>query len=310
MNNIKFFILAGGYGTRTRPLSLIKPKPVFPLGGTPLLRIILDQLREKELTNGFVNLHHLPDAVRECVETVPHNPGVRFFYEERLSGSQILKDALPYLEEEEALLVLNGDIFLDIPVARMAAELEEEEADGVLLVRRNSVEGTSYNAVLEEDGFFNGRKFFHPDRPFKNALMYTGVALLKPSVLRAIDEINFFDSLEKQEQSFRIKLVEYEGIWLDIGDPKSYMESDRRYKEHVGETGTNSFSEEVIVSGDSVVEDSIIWENTEIRKGSVIRGCIVTGGIVLDNAHNEDRIIMSNDGKMMSCSLLIKSRII
>lgn len=284
--------MAGGYGTRTRPLSLIKPKPVFPLGGMPLLRIILDQLRGKGLTNGFINLHHLPEAVRECVDAIPHKPGIHFLYEEQLSGSRILKDALPFLDHNQVLLVLNGDVFLDIPLVRMAEELEQQNADGVLLVRRNSVRGTAYNAVLEQNGVFKGRKFYHPDRPFMNALMYPGVALLKPNVLRAIDETNFFDSLEKQGRPFRIVLVHYDGIWLDIGDPASYLESDRRYKEYVKEPGSNSVSEGVYISEDSVVENSIIWENTEIRSGSEIRGCIVTGDMVLHNACHKDCIIM------------------
>ena len=64
---MRFFILAGGYGQRARPLSLEKPKPLFPLGGTPLIRLLLAQVRTLGCGSGFVNLHHLAGQIRVCL---------------------------------------------------------------------------------------------------------------------------------------------------------------------------------------------------------------------------------------------------
>ena len=115
-----FFLLAGGYGKRARPLSLIRPKPVFPLNGVPLIRLMLRQLKKEGVPRGFINLHYLPESIRENVD-----PGmvVTFFVEEKLSGSMVLKQAIPFFENE--LLVCNGDIFLDLPVR----QLKEKSAD-------------------------------------------------------------------------------------------------------------------------------------------------------------------------------------
>ncbi|MEI6614185.1 MAG: hypothetical protein WCL37_04750, partial [Chrysiogenales bacterium] len=60
---MKFFILAGGYGKRAEPLSLIKPKAVFPLNGIPLLRLLLKQLQIQLGLEGFINPHHLGEQV-------------------------------------------------------------------------------------------------------------------------------------------------------------------------------------------------------------------------------------------------------
>jgi len=111
---VKFFILAGGYGRRAEPLSLIKPKPVFPLNGVPLLALLLRQLRAQNCTEGFINLHHLGEQV---IEAAGDDRGIRFIREKELSGSRVLRQALPFFSDW--LLAINGDTFLDIPLAGM-----------------------------------------------------------------------------------------------------------------------------------------------------------------------------------------------
>ncbi|MCP5050737.1 MAG: NTP transferase domain-containing protein, partial [bacterium] len=143
---VLFFLLAGGYGKRARPLSSIKPKPAFPLDGTPLITIMLDQLERSGLNRGIISLHWLPDAIRQCARQ-EERPGVTFVYEKELSGSQILTAALDSMADEDLLLVVNGDIFLEIPFQPMMEELLKDHADGILLVKENnSTEGHRYRA--------------------------------------------------------------------------------------------------------------------------------------------------------------------
>jgi NDP-sugar pyrophosphorylase family protein len=292
-NNCKFFILAGGYGKRAQPLSLIKPKPLFPLRGKPLIQILLSQLQEKGLREGFINLHHMPQPLRQCVEEIiepPGSPAIQFFYEKNLSGSRILKQAAGHMTDNDLLLVVNGDSFLEIPVEEMLGKILREQADGILLVRENKEKDPQYKIILTKDDRFVGRKIFTGSRESrKGPLMYTGISLFNKNVVRAIDEINFFDMLEKSD--FNIKICNYSGSWLDIGDPKSYFEADSKYKKHLGIENPNSLSEHVFISPDSKVKDCIIWENSEIKNKSVIKNCIVTGNVSLDNVYYENKII-------------------
>jgi len=303
-NYCKFFILAGGYGKRAQPLSLIKPKPLFPLDGTPLIQILLRQMQEKGLREGFINLHHMPAPLQQCVEKIiepPGSPAIRFFYEKNLSGSRILKEAAGHMTDNDLLLVINGDSFLEIPVEEMLDKISREQADGILVVRVNKEKDPQYKIILTKDDRFIGRKLFTGSRePGKEPLMYTGISLLNRNIIRAIDEINFFDMLEKSD--FNIKICNYTGPWLDIGDPKSYFESDAKYKKHLGIRNSNSLSENVFISPDSKVQNCIIWENTGIKNKSVIKNCIITGNVSLDNVHYENKIINSDsveDGFML-----------
>jgi NDP-sugar pyrophosphorylase family protein len=343
-NNVKFFLLAGGYGTRTLPLSTIKPKPAFPLDGTPLIRIMLEQLFSMGLRSGFVNLHHLPDIIRTCVNesiscvTDGTSPDIRFFYEDTLSGSKILKEAARHLEDDQLLLVVNGDIFLDIPIMAMIHTLFSDpsddnhhdnhqdnhhdihdnnhynrfpmnsEIDGCILVRPNKERDNKYKAILSESHsgvpLFAGRNVLTgcASSLLESSLLYTGVALFNKNVLSAIEDINFFDSLERN--NFSIGTTTYDGLWLDIGDPQSYLDSNFKYKSHIGNTSDlsqNSLSENVSISQDSTVEHSIIWENSEIKNNSIIKNCIVTGNVLLDRANFQDEIIGAA-GKMGALS--------
>lgn len=286
-----FFILAGGYGKRTQPLSFFKPKPMFPLDGEPLIRIMLNQLTQKGFNQGWINLHHLADMLRDCVEALPAKPSLSYIYEDRLSGSRVLREALPHLKPGEWLLTLNGDIFLDIPVEGMLEAGRTADVDGILLVRPNKETNAAYTEILAEDGYFTGKQSHAGRNANADSWMYTGVALFKPPVIEAITEINLFDTLERKKTTFRIKLFPYDGIWLDIGDPKSYRESNFAYKKRMNTEGTNSLSEHVSISPDSIVEHSIVWENTEIKNKSTVRNCILTGNMILDHQYYENQII-------------------
>jgi len=281
-----FFILAGGYGHRSRPLSLSKPKPLFPLNGTPLLEIMLTQLREKGLTRGLINLHYLGHDIEQCAGQIP---GLHLSYldEPELTGSRILKDSLPFIDD--TLLVVNGDVFLDIPLLEMRQKLSASSADGVLVLRESQTPG--YSTIRVDGDQFLGVETRGNTQPGKN-LMYTGAALFTRRVLESIEDMSFFDSLSRS--TFNIKTVIIHGLWLDIGQPHLYFEADRQYRDYQNIPSTNSLSHGVAIAPGSQVHDTIIWENTVIGPGCNISRSIITGRLFLENAHFQGKIITAD----------------
>jgi len=280
---MQFFILAGGYGTRAKPLSLIKPKCLFPLNGTPLLGIILDQLYSKGLLKGFVNLHYLPGQIIEFTKAFT-NIKLDFLTEEILSGSKILKSATP--ATDDLLLVVNGDLFMDIPIESMHKKLVDNQADGVLLVRKSSDPG--YSNLLTRRDLFLGKK---PGEPGEK-LMYTGVALFRKKVVLSIEDESFFSSLARN--SFKILVQETRGLWLDFGEPHHYFRANEIYRKKIKAKGSNSISGDVKISGDSIINNSIIWEKCEISDGTRLNNCIVTGNVSISRSEYHDKIITGN----------------
>jgi NDP-sugar pyrophosphorylase family protein len=279
---VKFFILAGGYGKRAVPLSLVKPKAVFPLNGIPLLRLLLEQLRAQHGLEGFINPHHLGDQV---VQAAGHGGGVDFIFEKELSGSMVLRQALPFFHD--CLLAVNGDTFLEIPVPMLLKNISDPAVDGALLVRHDP--SGSYAGLRCEGDFF--ADVSQPNH--KSGVMYAGVALFKKSALEKIDDVNFFNSISSHRLHF--KTVFHNGIWLDIGTPESYLRANHAYQAHVHDGHSNSLSENVVISPLAQAEKSVLWENTRLGAGVSLSECIVTGNVELENISRQ-RCIISRQG--------------
>jgi NDP-sugar pyrophosphorylase family protein len=279
---VKFFILAGGYGKRAVPLSLIKPKVVFPLNGIPLLQLLLKQLQAQHGLEGFINPHHLGEQV---VQAAGYGGGIDFIYEKELSGSMVLRQALPFFSDW--LLVVNGDTFLEIPLAMFLDKISDPAVDGALLVRPDP--SGNYAGLRCEGGFF-----LDVSKPgFAPGIMYAGVALFKKRALEKIDDVNFFNSISRHHLHF--KTVFYDGIWLDSGSPESYLRANHAYQAHVHARQSNAFSEKVIISPMAQVEKSVLWENTRLGANVSLSECIVTGDMELENVSRQ-RCIISRQG--------------
>ncbi|MCU0236328.1 MAG: NDP-sugar synthase [Acidobacteria bacterium] len=277
---MKYFILAGGYGKRAEPLSRCKPKPAFPLGGVPLIALLLDQLRALGCAAGFVNLHHLGDQV---VAAAGDGGGVRFIREERLSGSRVLSQALPFFSRQ--LLALNGDTYLEIPLAELQRRAADPRLDGVLLARSDR-SGRYARLICAGDDF---QESAAPAPAGQEALMYAGAALFKRSAVAKIDEDNFFASIRRHRLRFQV--VRYDGIWLDIGTPASYFQANWEYMAHRAQTGGNALSPGVTISPAARVQRSVLWEDTRVGPGASLDSCIVTNGVELGDAAHSGRIV-------------------
>jgi len=277
---MKFFILAGGYGKRAEPLSLTKPKPAFPLNGMPLLALLLGQLRSLGCAEGFVNLHHLGDQV---VAAAGDGRGIRFIREDELSGSRVLRQALPYFSRQ--LLAVNGDTYLELPLAEMTRQAADPRVDGVLLARPDR-SGRYARLLCSGATFLDNAP---PAPPGEEALMYAGAALFKKRIVARIDEGNFFASIRRQRLRFTVVL--YEGIWLDIGTPASYFQANWDFKAHRSLAGDNALSPGVEISPAARVRRSVLWENARIGPGASLSECIVAAGLALDNESHSGRII-------------------
>ena len=260
-----FFILAGGLGKRAKPLTNYLPKPLFPLDGTPLIKIITGQLSNMRVNHGFINVHHMASKITNL-----RLPGVDCLYlhEKILSGNKILSTFCN--SSEKYILLINRDTYLDIPFIKMQREMEDYKPDGIILVRKKDGE---YSSIITED-----KDFIKRDKnPDVTDVMYAGVSIFRNGFLKELRSENLFDSLEISNG--KILILEYKGLWLDLGTPENYFLSNRAFQTHHGKTSGNSFSENVSVAGNSEVKNSIVWSNTKISGKTIITDSIVTGNI-------------------------------
>src|SRR5438874_8212631 len=105
---MKAMILAAGLGTRLRPIANTLPKPMFPLGGRPLIAWLVDSLVDAGATDVIVNLHHLPHTIESYLPAAFPQIHFHFSFEPKILGTGGgLRKVRPLLEREEDFFLLN-----------------------------------------------------------------------------------------------------------------------------------------------------------------------------------------------------------
>jgi dTDP-glucose pyrophosphorylase/CBS domain-containing protein len=213
-------IMAGGFGTRLRPLTESVPKPMLPLGDRPLLERTVNRLREAGIRDVRVTTHYLGESITDHFGD-GHAFGVEMTY---LRENQPLgtAGALSRLKDSlTPLLVMNGDILTTVDFQAMLAFHREHRADATIGVRKYDIE-VPYG-VVQCTGV---RVRALQEKPVQRSLVNAGIYLLEPSVLACIPEEERFDMtdlvqrlLDDGRMVVSFPIVEY---WLDIGRSGDY----------------------------------------------------------------------------------------
>ena len=119
-------ILAGGEGTRLRPLTYTVPKPVLPLAGRPHIAYVIDWLRGHGVDDVVISCGHLAEGMRDALAELEVGVEISFAEEPDARGTA---GAIKFAEEQLAdrFLVLNGDVLCDLD---LTALMEQHEATG------------------------------------------------------------------------------------------------------------------------------------------------------------------------------------
>lgn len=228
-------VLAAGLGTRMRPLTDDRPKPMLDLGGRSLLDHALDRLAAAGVTQAVVNAHWRADQIAEAMSLREH-PCVALQREEVLleTGGGVAR-ALPLLGDAP-FAVVNGDAFwLDGPtpaLTRLAAAFDAAQMDALLLmVRTTQVEG----AVGQGDFLLDplGRMRRPKEREIAPYL-YAGVQILSPALFDGAPGGAFSLNrlYDRAIENGRLFGLVHDGVWFHLSTPE-----DLRYAEETLRAG-------------------------------------------------------------------------
>ena len=214
-------IMAGGAGTRLRPLTEGTPKPMLPVGDRPLMERTLERLRGAGIDRVSVTTHYLADKI-----TGHFGDGERFgvhleyVAEDRPLGTA---GALRLIQPPptEPLLVINGDILTAVDFQKLLAFHREHHADATICVRKYDLE-VPYGVIGCNGPFVRAIR----EKPMEQFLVNAGIYLLEPETLSRIPENERFDMTEliqrlidENRRVVSFPIVEY---WLDVGRLADY----------------------------------------------------------------------------------------
>jgi len=239
---MKAMVLAAGFGTRLRPYSNYRPKPLFPVLGKPLLLHTLASLRAAGFVDILVNCHYLKEQVATILAS--EKKVVVQEEEEILGTGGGMRRALDFLGGEPAL-VINGDIFHNIDLASVHAHHLAGGADITLVLH----DLPRFNQVALDD---DGRIISFRDKKARGRLLaFTGIHLINPDLLSSLPGDCFLDIIDCYEkwlkQGVTINGLMVDGhYWTDMGTPADYLALNGHLLKNHATTGQSPFQLAVV----------------------------------------------------------------
>lgn len=216
-------IMAGGKGTRLRPLTEDIPKPMLPVGGRPLLEVIIDQLREAGIHRVNLTTHYKADVIaKHFGDGSEFGVDIQYVEEDKPLGTA---GALGLIENpDEPLLVINGDILTRVDFRAMLDFHKDHQADLTVAVRRYEFR-IPYGIVETEGAKVVGAS----EKPTLQHFVIAGIYLLGPEARRNVPEDERYDMPELIDELIgrgrSVVCFPVREYWLDIGQVDDYQQA-------------------------------------------------------------------------------------
>jgi len=302
-------VMAGGEGTRLRPLTTNRPKPMVPIVNRPMLEHAINLLKQHGFKDVVLTLHYLPKIIKDYFQDGAEF-GVKIHYlveEKPLGTAGGVKNAEQFLSG--TFLVLSGDVLTDINLSKALDFHRQSGAVATIVLTRvpNPIE---YGIVITDK---TGRVKQFLEKPgwgevFSDTIN-SGIYILEPEVLKHVKpeaEVDFSKHLFPKllEQGEPLYGYVAEGYWCDIGNPGQYLQTNQdalqgRLKVKIPGRETNG----VWVDKGAEIEDrveirppALIGAKTRIRAGSVISELSIIGdGVTVDEMASIKRSLVGSN---------------
>ncbi len=224
-------LMAGGSGTRLRPLTCDLPKPMVPILNRPIAEHIINLLKRHQITEIVATLHYLPDVMRDYFQD-GSDFGVQMTYaveeDQPLGTAGCVKNISELLDD--TFLVISGDSITDFDLSA-AIEFHKSQKSKATLVLTRVPNPVEFGVVITDEKM-RIRRFL--EKPSTSEIfsdtVNTGTYILEPSVLEYLpvnEECDFSKDLfplllEKDEPMYGYIA---EGYWCDVGHLDAYRES-------------------------------------------------------------------------------------
>lgn len=232
VDNVKGIIMAGGEGSRLRPLTCDRPKPLVPVANKPVMEYAIELLRLYGIKDIGVTLQYLPDSIIDYFgDGSAWDVNLYYFVEDKPLGTAgSVKNAEDFLDE--TFVVVSGDALTDFNLAQ-AMDFHRSQGAVATLVLTTVPNPLEYGLVITNR---DGRIVKFLEKPGWGEVfsdrVNTGIYVLEPEILSLIPERQMFDfSKDLFPELLRRKAPLYavtlEGYWCDIGNLQQYVEAHR-----------------------------------------------------------------------------------
>lgn len=284
-------LLAGGYGTRLRPLTYTRPKPLLPVAGRPMVEWVLDRLPD-EVRRVIVAVNWKAQtlgsyfATRDVKGKARRVEFVVVKEDEPLGTAGAVKNCEAHLTSNR-FMVLNADIVSTMDLQALAATHVARKASATISLKEvAAADVVNYGVIRPAGDAVEGaipvaefvEKPSTPDQA-PSRLINAGAYVLDRSVLDLIPS----EKLVSLEKEIFPQLLErgfwglpFDGTWIDVGDPQRLAQASHALDPHF-KAGPGSR-----IAADAHVTKSLMGRDCAIRGGARLEGCILGDGVTVD----------------------------
>ena len=286
-------LLAGGFGTRLRPLTLTTPKQMLPVMHRPMIEHAVSALARHGVDRVVLALGYHDEAFRAAypdgrcagvemccvVESEPLDTAgaIRFAYE--ASGMEDSGDS------GGTFLVANGDVITDLDVSEMLRFHRSASAEATIHLIEVS-EPSRYGVVVTEAGGRVSAFVEKPPPPAPSNWINAGTYLMEPPVIGRIDggrrvsvEREVFPAMATAGTLWALRHNTY---WVDAGTPQTYLQVQLDLLDGRRGPAAVGVSPEASVDPEAIVERSVVMAGAAVGEGSVVRGSAVHSSAVIE----------------------------
>ncbi len=332
-------IMAGGEGTRLRPLTCNMPKPLAPLCGRPVLEYILDLLISNSFNKATLTLMYQGEKIVSHFDDNKYNGlTLDYSFEEIPLGTA---GCVKLAQSDDEVLVISGDAMCDFDLTSAIEFHRSNNADATIVVKK-VIDPREFGLVLfNEQGKITG---FIEKPSFSSCvtdMANTGVYILSKSALELIPQdkkSDFAMDIFPQMMKNNMRLFAYEesGYWCDIGDFKSYLRCQADILEGKVACRLNGHrdlyggvvNESASYRGARINYPCYIGKNVSIGTGAVIEACSVIcdnvtiginskihGSVILDGAFIGEHVscnqsLICSNAKMLTGSCAYENSVV
>lgn len=232
--NLPVIIMAGGQGTRLRPLTNVLPKPLIPIGEQTMMEDIMDRFVDCGCHDFYVSVNYKADIIKRYMDNLGKPQyHIIYFQEDKPLGTagslHLLKDKI-----KDTFFVSNCDIIIDEDYGEIL-KYHRENCNEITVVAAIKNMVIPYGTLeTKEEGLLSDIKE-KPEFTFK---INTGMYILEPHLIKEIPEDEFYhitfliEKLMKEGRRVGVYPIN-EGSWVDVGNWNEYLKYVRNYDIHL-----------------------------------------------------------------------------
>ena len=229
---MKAIIIAGGLGTRLRPLTYNTPKVIVPVANIPFILHQIELIKKYGIKEIILNLHYLSNNIKRIIKQKVRGVKIRYSIEEIPLGTcGAVKNAQEFFDDEP-LLIFNGDILTDLNLKELIAFHRSKRSQATLTLTRVE-DPTTYGLILMGKNMLIKEFLEKPSWEMVTTdTVNAGIYVIEPKLFREVPfgieysfERDFFPKILNEGKP--MYGFASEAYWIDIGSPQKYMQAHK-----------------------------------------------------------------------------------